>query len=112
MTSIRVNAVNTGICFIRAVITPNAVSVKDGGSSAPITVRIRMGPAFSDNDDGPADRGDERLAKEPELPGPRNGSRRENAREQHGHRYQAGSMKARKSRAPPAGPGHPRGPGM
>jgi hypothetical protein len=98
MTRICVNAMNAGICVILAVIiTQNAVSVKDGTSSSPITFRIRIGSratcarpgqggnddspegrndraaeAFPDNYRGPAHWGDRHLAREPELPVPRN----------------------------------------
>jgi hypothetical protein len=44
MMSTCVNAMNACICVIRAaIITPNAVSVKDSSRSSPITLKIRTG---------------------------------------------------------------------
>jgi hypothetical protein len=51
-----------------------------------MTIPRKAGPelsrrrAFSDNDRGPADRGDRHLAQEPELTVPRNRGRGENGR--------------------------------
>jgi hypothetical protein len=104
---------DAGICFIRAaVITPNGVGAKDSGSpdyghDQNETVGYagqpgqgenddcregrnrRAARSFSDNDGGPADQGDQHLAKEPELAVAHNGSRRENGGEQRRHRYNA-----------------------
>jgi hypothetical protein len=99
---------NACICDIRAaIIRPNKVNVKESKSSSPITVSIRMQsqstwatPAKTKKmipwkvaTVAPprhfpmtiADRRDQHLAKEAELPVPDNGADRENGRGQHGH---------------------------